>query len=129
MQIAENSFWISRLGISSGWKRTCGKQVPPGPPRYCWVVDMIRLFAMIGLGIRIQVNVKLAFGITTNSLREKFASILEDLLKAVALSWKEMHERIGNLIWVVDFKDVVYVVTRSLVKKVFGHFDLYRVIA
>jgi hypothetical protein len=31
-----------------------------------------------------------------------------------------MRERIGNLIWVIDFIDVFYVVTRSLVEKVFG---------
>jgi hypothetical protein len=40
-----------------------------------------------------------------------------------------MCERIGNLIWVIDFKDGVYVVIRSLAEEVFGHFDLYMVIA
>jgi hypothetical protein len=47
---------------------------------------------MIGLGIGLQVNVKLAFRITTNSFREKFASILEGLLKIVGLSWKCVRE-------------------------------------
>jgi hypothetical protein len=47
---------------------------------------------MIGIGMGLQVNVALAFGITTNLSRENFASILEGLSKIVGLSWRCVRE-------------------------------------
>jgi hypothetical protein len=47
---------------------------------------------MIGLGMGLQVNVDLAFGISTNSYRDKFASIFEGLSKIVGLSWRLVRE-------------------------------------
>jgi hypothetical protein len=79
------------------------------------------MFALVGLGVGFQVSVKLGFGITTNSSREKFAVILEDLLKIVVLSGREMCERIGNLIG-LD-RSCLYAVTRNLVEKGFGRFN------
>jgi hypothetical protein len=85
---------------------------------------------MVKFCIWFYLDVKLPFGIATNRAGQNFAVILEDMSKLVALSWKETRERVGDLIRVVDFIDVVLVVlARSLRWERFGNLNSYRIIA
>jgi hypothetical protein len=92
--------------------------------------DTIELLAIVGLGDRFQVNMKLSFGVATNVSREKLTAILEDLANVVWLSRRsKMPERIRYLARVIDFVDILNIVTRTLVEKPFSYLDSYRVVS
>jgi hypothetical protein len=91
--------------------------------------NAVRLLAVIGLSGGLQANMKFTFGVATNTSRKKFMAVLKDFAKIIALRWRKVRERVGYLVNVINFVDVIDVMTGSLVERRCSYLDSNGVVA